>query len=81
MWEDSAVAQGRWSPKSIPYRYYRSQENKLIKQADEVIVIGQNLMNEVVGHLRVDTPKMIPNKSVETWLLIRWISNTPLLKA
>ena len=62
MWEDSAVAQGRWSPKSIPYRYYRSQENKLIKQADEVIVIGQNLMNEVVGrNLRVDTPKMIPN--------------------
>lgn len=62
MWEDSAVAQGRWSPKSIPYRYYRSQENKLIKQADEVIVIGQNLMNEVVDrNLRVDSPKMIPN--------------------
>ena len=62
MWEDSAVAQGRWSPKSIPYKYYRSQENKLIKQADEVIVIGQNLMNEVVGrNLRVDTPIMIPN--------------------
>ena len=62
MWEDSAVAQGRWSPKSIQYRYYRSQENKLIKRADEVIVIGQNLMNEVVGrNLRVDSPKMIPN--------------------
>ena len=62
MWEDSAVAQGRWSPKSIPYRYYRSQENKLIKQADEVIVIGENLMNEVVGrNLRINSPKMIPN--------------------
>ena len=54
MCEDSAVAQGRWSPKSMPYRYYRSQENKLIKNADEVIVIGQNLMNEIVGrNLRV----------------------------
>ena len=62
MWEDSAVAQGRWSPKSIPYRYYRSQENKLIKQADEVIVIGENLMNEVVGrNLRINSPTMIPN--------------------
>jgi len=62
MWEDSAVAQGRWSPKSIPYRYYRSQENKLIKHADEVIVIGQNLMDEIVGRkLRVNSPTMIPN--------------------
>jgi len=62
MWEDSAVAQGRWTPKSIPYRYYRSQENKVIKHADEVIVIGENLMKEISGRrLRPRNPTMVPN--------------------
>ena len=62
MWEDSAVAQGRWTPKSIPYRYYRSQENKVIKHADDVIVIGENLMKEIVSrNLRSSLPTMIPN--------------------
>tara|TARA_Y100000766_G_scaffold285257_1_gene307419 strand:+ start:204 stop:1580 length:1377 start_codon:yes stop_codon:yes gene_type:complete len=62
MWEDSAVAQGRWAPKSIPYRYYRSQEDKLIKHADEVIVIGENLVKEIEGRkLRSRSPTMIPN--------------------
>jgi glycosyltransferase involved in cell wall biosynthesis len=62
MWEDSAVAQGRWTPKSIPYRYYRSQENKVIKLADEVIVIGENLMREIVDrNLRLTSPTMVPN--------------------
>lgn len=62
MWEDSAVAQGRWTPKSIPYRYYRSQENKVIKHADDVIVIGENLMKEIASrNLRSSLPTMIPN--------------------
>jgi glycosyltransferase involved in cell wall biosynthesis len=62
MWEDSAVAQGRWTPKSIPYRYYRNQENKVIKLADDVIVIGENLMKEITGrNLRSIRPTMIPN--------------------
>ena len=62
MWEDSAVAQGRWTPKSIPYRYYRNQENKVIKYADEVIVIGENLMKEIVGrNLTLKSPTMVPN--------------------
>lgn len=62
MWEDSAVAQGRWTPKSIPYRYYRSQENKVIKHADDVIVIGENLMKEIDSrNLRSTLPTMIPN--------------------
>jgi len=62
MWEDSAVAQGRWTPKSIPYRYYRSQENKVIKHADEVIVIGENLLKEIEGRkLRSRPPTMMPN--------------------
>ena len=62
MWEDSAVAQGRWTPTSIPYRYYRRQENKVIKHADDVIVIGENLMNEIVSrNLRPTLPTMVPN--------------------
>ena len=62
MWEDSAVAQGRWTTKSIPYRYYRRQENKVIKQADDVIVIGTNLGKEISSRgLRQTIPKTIPN--------------------
>lgn len=62
MWEDSAVAQGRWTPKSIPYRYYRSQENKVIKHADDVIVIGENLVKEISSrNLRSSLPVMVPN--------------------
>jgi len=62
MWEDSAVAQGRWTTKSIPYRYYRRQENKVIKQADDVIVIGTNLGKEISSRgLRQKIPKTVPN--------------------
>ena len=62
MWEDSAVAQGRWTTKSIPYRYYRRQENKVIKNADEVIAIGENLGKELVRRqLRNRAPSIIPN--------------------
>ena len=62
MWEDSAVAQGRWKTSSIPYRYYRSQENKIIQQSDEVIVIGSNLGKEILSrNLRVKPPTIVPN--------------------
>ena len=62
MWEDSAVAQGRWKTSSIQYRYYRNQENKLIKKADEVIAIGTNLGKEVTGRNLRQTPlTIVPN--------------------
>lgn len=62
MWEDSAVAQERWKTRSIPYRYYRGQENKVIKKSDEVIVIGSNLGKEIIErNLRTKPPTVIPN--------------------
>ena len=62
MWEDSAVAQGRWKTSSIQYRYYRDQENKVIKNADEVIAIGTNLGKEVTDRNLRQTPlTIVPN--------------------
>lgn len=62
MWEDSAVAQGRWTTRSIPYRYYRRQENKVISKADEVIAIGACLGDEISRRKLRDTPPIIvPN--------------------
>jgi len=62
MWEDSAVAQGRWKTGSIPYRYYRSQENKVIAKADHVIAIGACLGDEIIRRkLRHTPPSIVPN--------------------
>jgi len=62
MWEDSAVAQGRWTTNSIQYRYYRIQENKVIRKADEVIAIGSNLGKEVTDRKLRQTPlTIVPN--------------------
>lgn len=62
MWEDSAVAQGRWKTSSIPYRYYRSQENKVIRKADDVIAIGARLGDEINRRkLRDSPPVIVPN--------------------
>lgn len=62
MWEDSAVAQGRWKTSSIQYRYYRNQENMVIKKADEVIAIGTNLGKEVTDRNLRQTPlTIVPN--------------------
>lgn len=62
MWEDSAVAQGRWKTRSIPYRYYRRQENKVIAKADEIIAIGTCLGDEIIRRKLRDTlPVIVPN--------------------
>lgn len=34
LWEDSAVAEGRWKQSSLRYKIFRSYENNILKKAD-----------------------------------------------
>ena len=55
LWEDSAVAQGRWKTKSIRYKVFRYFENKILKGADAVVTISIALKHDVLErapHLR-----------------------------
>ena len=48
LWEDSAVAAGRWSPKGLAYRRFRRMETKVLRQADAVVCISETLRHEAV---------------------------------
>lgn len=62
MWEESAVAMGRWTTKSLPYKYYRKQENKVIKSADHIVAIGEQLRLEAIRRgVSESNITMIPN--------------------
>lgn len=49
MWEDTAVANGRWKTTSLAYRRYRSMETKVLKTANHVICISKTLKNEAIS--------------------------------
>ena len=46
IWEDSAVAQGRWKEGSLKYRYYRWMESRVLRNADHVVTISEQLRDE-----------------------------------
>lgn len=46
MWEESAVASGRWKSGGIPHRRFRRLETKVLKRADAVICISETLAKE-----------------------------------
>lgn len=49
LWEDSAVAAGRWSPSGLAYRRFRRMETKVLRQADAVVCISETLRDEALA--------------------------------
>ena len=58
MWEESAVASGRWKPSGLAYRRFRRMETKLLKKADSVVCISNTLRKEAISR-GVDSSKIV----------------------
>lgn len=62
MWEESAVASGRWRAGGLAYSRFRRMETKLLKKANSVICISETLRKEAI--LRGVNPSnivLVPN--------------------
>ena len=49
MWEESAVAGGRWRAGGLAHRRFRRMETKVLRNADAVICISETLRNEAIS--------------------------------
>ena len=48
MWEETAVANGRWSRNGPAYRRFQSYETRVLRKADAVICISETLKQEAI---------------------------------
>ncbi len=69
MWEESAVASGRWKAGGLAHRRFRRMETKVMRDADAIICISETLRQEAIS--RGITPEkisIVPNavNSAET---------------
>ena len=62
MWEESAVASGRWKAGGLAHRRFRRLETKVLKSADSVICISETLRKEALSR-GVESEKItvVPN--------------------
>jgi glycosyltransferase involved in cell wall biosynthesis len=62
MWEETAVASGRWKSWGPAYRRFRHLETKVLRKADAVICISETLRNEAISR-GVDPKRisLVPN--------------------
>ena len=49
MWEETAVANGRWIRNGPAYRRFQSYETKVLRKADSVICISETLKREAIS--------------------------------
>ena len=49
MWEESAVASGRWKTGGLAYRRFRRMETKVLRKADSVVCISETLRQEALS--------------------------------
>ena len=49
MWEETAVANGRWMRNGPAYKRFQAYETRVLRQADAVICISQTLKDEAVS--------------------------------
>lgn len=72
LWEDSAVAAGRWSAKGLAYRRFRRMENKVLRRADAVVCISETLREEAIGRgVERNRIFVIPNAVSKSQILER----------
>ena len=62
MWEESAVASGRWKSGGLAYRRFRRIETKVLRAADNVICISETLRKEAISRgVNEDKISVVPN--------------------
>jgi len=62
MWEESAVASGRWKAGGLAHRRFRRMETKVLREADSVICISETLRQEAISRgVPADKISVIPN--------------------
>ena len=62
MWEESAVASGRWKAGGLAHRRFRRMENKVLTEADRVICISETLRQEAISRgIPKDKISIVPN--------------------
>ena len=62
MWEESAVASGRWKSGGLAYRRFRRMETKVLRAADNVICISETLREEAISRgVNEDKISVVPN--------------------
>ena len=49
MWEETAVANGRWRPNGPAYRRFQNYETKVLRSADAVVCISETLKQEAIS--------------------------------
>lgn len=49
MWEETAVANGRWMRNGPAYRRFQAYETKVLRKADQVICISETLKDEAIS--------------------------------
>lgn len=62
MWEESAVASGRWKSGGLAYRRFRRMETKVLQSADSVICISETLRREAISRgVNENKISVVPN--------------------
>lgn len=62
MWEESAVASGRWKTGGLAYKRFRRMETKVLRKADSVICISETLRQEAISRgVSKDKISVVPN--------------------
>ncbi|MDP6870603.1 MAG: glycosyltransferase family 4 protein [Candidatus Poseidoniaceae archaeon] len=62
MWEESAVASGRWKTGGLAHRRFRRMETKVLREADRVICISETLRQEAISRgIRKEKISIVPN--------------------
>ena len=62
MWEESAVASGRWKSGGLAHRRFRRMETKVMRNADAVICISETLRQEAISRgISPEKISIVPN--------------------
>ena len=62
MWEESAVASGRWRAGGLAHRRFRRMESKVLRNADAVVCISETLRKEAISRgVSSDRISVVPN--------------------
>jgi glycosyltransferase involved in cell wall biosynthesis len=62
LWEDSAVASGRWREGGLAYWRFRKMENILLQNSDKIVCISECLRNEAISRgVPFDKILVVPN--------------------
>ena len=62
MWEETAVANGRWMENGPAYKRFRKFETSVLRKSDRVICIGESLKKEAISRgVNEDCITIVPN--------------------